>query len=219
MAYTLDELRPLNPSIEFDYYSMEFNLISLYLNTRLTKLYGSISAAIDYVSRNPSAIYDVAYILLKDKKKFPTKQEFQVYLDRSNLGTAEIASGLTRCFHESVLESMPLIKNKKLQDEYNAAMGVETKVPCYGQYYDSIAKRYAYTIEQFMALTLRQLHIILVVSNDSSYEELEVQAALLGRQLKPRMKMVDIDESTDKEQDEAAQKMLKEMQAKYQDKK
>lgn len=215
MAYSLEELRPLNPCMD----ELEFNLISLHLNTRLTSLYGTISGAIDFVKNNPNSIFDIAYLLLKDKSEFKNINEFKNYLYNSKYGTAEIAQHLTRCFHESVIASMPIIKNKKLQDEYNEAMGAEYKAPCYGQYYDSIAKRYSYTLDQFMELTLRQLHIILVVSNDSSYEELEVQAALLGRQLKPRMKMVDIDETTDKEQDTAAQDMLKQLQKNYQDKK
>jgi len=215
MPYTLDELRPLNPAIVVNDDSIEFNLLDLNAVNVLTKKYGSISLSVEHISKNPSDIFEMAYFLLKDKSKFERLINFINYLHASKLNTIQIAQELTRVFHESVIESMPVVKNSKLVEEYQNAMGMEFQKPCYGKYYDTVAKRYSYTIDEFMKLTLRQLHIILTISNDGAYEELEVQAALLGKQLKPRMKMIDIDEKTDKEQDEDAQRMLKELQAKH----
>lgn len=215
MGHALEELRPNNPAMNVDNYVIEFNLLSLKLINKFTKIYGSISKALTLIEKEPSKIYEMSYLLISDKEKFPTQATFKLFLDSSSFTTDSIASELLRCFYESVIASLPVVKNQKLKEEYQKALGHEAKEPCYGEYYDTVAKRYSYTIDDFMNLTLRQLHIILTVSSDGIYEEFEVQAALLGKQLKPRMKMVDIDEATDKEQDEMALQMLKEQQAKY----
>ena len=111
---------------------------------------------------------------------------------------------------------MPLIKNSQRLKELNDIKNLDDESkPCYARYYDTLAKRYGYTIEQFYGLTLRQVHILLNTSNDQSYDELEVQAALMGRKLKPKMKMLDVSVEEEMDQEQDAMDALKRLRERY----
>jgi len=216
MSYLLEELRPPNPTIELDDSTLEFSLITLNLTVKFTALYGSLNATLDIINQDASQIFKITYAMLLDKSKFPTQKSFEKFIITNTKNLVDVGSSLTRVFHESVIASLPQLKNRKIQNEFNKAIGADEKEICYGKYYDMVASRYSYTLDKFMELTLRQLVIVLDISGDSSYEELEVQAALAGRKLNPRVKALDIDEKTDAKQDADAQEMFKEKMRKFQ---
>lgn len=216
MSYLLEELRPPNPTIEMGELTLEFSLITLNLTVKFTALYGSLNETLDVINKDATQIFKITYAMLLDKSKFVTQKSFEKYMFSNMKNLVDVGSELTRVFHESVIASLPQLKNRKLQSEFNKAIGADETKICYGKYYDMVASRYSYTLDKFMELTLRQLVIVLDISGDSSYEELEVQAALAGRKLNPRVKALDIDEKTDAKQDADAQEMFKEKMRKFQ---
>jgi hypothetical protein len=222
MAYTIEELRPLNPVLNISGIDFDISLITLNVDSHLRAKFGKLENIFPSFSKNPLTVFDALWILLLDKKFFDLKKKKMIEFIVDSGKTSEVSAGIARVIEESISKSMPIIQNKAAYDELmkiQAAANDTKNKPCYGVYYDAIGKRYGHTIEQFFELTLRQLHIMLTVIGDKSYEEIEIQAALQGRKLKERIKPLDMTEKEDKAQDDLAAANLKKLRAEYEAKK
>lgn len=221
MAYTIDELRPLNPVLTISGVEFEISLITLTIDQKLKDKFYALENIFPSFRKNPLTIFDALWILLIDKSYFSFKKHNMIKAIVDTGKTAEVAGDISKAIEKSINNSMPIIRNKAIHDTLNKINQAanDHKPPCYGVYYDNIGKRYGHTIDEFLNLTLRQLHILLTVSGDQTYEEFEMQAALQGKKLKARMKPLDISEEEDKKQDDLAAENLKKLQAEYRAKK
>lgn len=221
MSYTVEDLNPRNPILVLGKKSVELSLITLQKEVIFIEEYGSSIKIFDTLKKAPEKIVNVIWELVIDKGHFKKDLEvFTKFVISSETSIIERSKSMSIALHACISGSMPLIKNQKRYKDIQEISKTQTEnTPCYTSYYDTIAKRYGYTIEQFYQLTLRQLHMLLKVSGDKSYDELEIQAALAGRKLKPRINFRDVSEEEEKEQEEQAVEALKRLQKEYQDKK
>ena len=218
MSYTVEELKPLNPVLIIDKREIIISLITLHHEVIFKDVYGSLPKAYEKIKEDPTEILNIIWILALNKTQFGFSLEvFKKFVLTSNDLISVWSKDMQRCLNESVSKSMPLIKNQKRYKELQEIKGATTdSEPCYATYFDTIAKRYGgYDLEKFYGLTLRQLHMMLNTIGDKQYEELEVQAALQGRKLKPRMKFEDISEEQEKDQEQQALDALKKLQDEY----
>lgn len=213
MSYSLNDLSPNKPKIILGDKELFLSLITLRISEKIETEIAPLKNIYEMINKNGLIILDIIWLLLLDKEKFNSKKDFIDFIYK-NTKTSEVGAVLYNAFYDAHIKSMPKIKNKARYDELlKISQAQETTKPCYGVYYDKIAKRYGYSIDQFCDLTLAQLHILLTVSSDQNYEEIEVQAALQGRKLKPRMKMPDVEEKDDKQLDDDAKEMLARLKA------
>lgn len=205
MAFSVEELRPSNPTIAVNGRELDISLITLHIDSKIKERFGKLENIFSEIRKNSMVIFDALWILIIDKAHFNYSKNEMITALLSQGKTSEVSGEIVNKLYEAIGKSMPLIKNRARYDELmriNQAKE-ETKV-CYGKYYDAVGKRYGYSIDKFYDLTLRQLHILLHVIGDQSYEEIEIQAALQGKKLKPRMTPLDIEEDDDKKLDEDA---------------
>ena len=221
MSYSVSDLKPKNPVLIIDSHRIELSLITLQKDVIFADLYGNIAGVFDELSKKPTEIIPIIYELVADKSQFKFSIEvFKKFIFNLNATTDIVAKEFTRGLHESVNKSMPIIKNEKRYKELQEINQSTTMdAPCYASYFDTVASRYGYTLEQFYQLTLRQLHILLTTIGDKKYDELEVQAALQGRQLKPRITFNDVSIEEEEDQEKQAQDALAELKRKYQERK
>lgn len=218
MEYKIQDLRPNNVFIELYDLELEIGLLTLHKTNLILETIGDINNINEILKNNPLLLFDVIWILLVNKSDFKNKKEFKNAIF-SIAKTSEVSARLKDSLFEVMRRSTPKMKNTKKYDELlklNELQG-NAKV-CYGVYYDRLAKRYGYTLDQFYELTVAQLNILLMVSSDESYHDIEIQAALQGKKLKAKMQYDDVDEKTDAELDKEADEMLKRLQAEYKSK-
>lgn len=217
MSFNIEEISPRNPVLIVDGAEIHLMALTLRADVSLKYKYGTLVKVYDSIKENPSELLDIIWFFVKDKKLYNDKPEnFKNYLFKARESITDIAQKIKACLDEAVNTSMPLIKNKKRYKELQAINDSQTdETPCFLEYFDSISKRYGYTLDSFMDLTLRQVHMLLNLVGDKSYEELEVQAALQGRKLKPRMKFLDVSEEEEMDQEQQALDALKRLQEDY----
>lgn len=219
MAFAAEDLFPTKPVLILEGREIEYNLLSLRITVKLTEMYGSVAATIEHLKDNSEDIIKITWLLVSDKAVFDNsfdKYSNELFKEKDLVG---LGGKLINIFNDIVLRSFPSVKNRKRQNELRKIreeMGEDT-TPCYAAYYDTLAHRYGYTLDQFYDLTLRSIHILLTIHGDKTYEELEVQAALAGKKLNPRLKPIEIDEEKDDEMDKQAAEMLASLQKKYKD--
>ena len=220
MRITVEELNPRKPVLIIDNKEIVLSLITLHHEVIFKDQYGSLAKLFENLKEKPELIFDVVWELLIDKHQFNDSLEIfrkQVFTAKESL--LDISKKMTSCLHDSVHKSMPLIKNKKRHEDLKQIKDATTDEgdaePCYARYFDNVAKRYGYTLDQFYELTLRKLHIILNTIGDEAYKELEVQAALNGVKLKPRMTFKDITPEEEKEQEDDALAALQKLKDNY----
>jgi len=220
MSTTITELNPLGPVLKIRSREILLSLVTLEKEVLFISRYGSLAKMFNALADEGALIFSIIWDLVIDKNRFENDLEvFQKYILKHCESAEELGKNLSSCLNEAVSKAQPVIKNKKrykaIQEIKNT--GIVDAAPCYASYFDSISKRYGYTLKEFYDLTLNQLHILLNVIGDKSYEELEVQAALQGRSLKPRMDFADISEEQEEEQEAQAAEAVKLLQKKYQE--
>ena len=190
MQYSISDLRPANPILSIGDRIFTISLITLHIESIIKDKFCALNDIHEKINKNPLIIFDIIWILIINKDQFKDYTEFKNYIyDQAK--TSEVAAAIRDVVYESFSRSMPKVKNKAKYDELlKINQANESAKICYGIYYDKLAKRYGYTIDDFFNLTLGQLHILLTVSSDQSYEEIEMQAALQGRKMKARMKFI-----------------------------
>lgn len=223
MAIKLNELYP--SPIYFEIFDKEYELkpftlkVELWVLDNFETLEEFNKALLTPQEDRPFLIYEFLFQLLKDSP-FKTVDELcKKILDKGKAKLIEITKHASKVINKTLIDSMPLIKSetrsrelKELREAKNENIEAD-----YGIYYDKLARRYSYSIEQFYSLTTRQLFIMLQAIDDGDYSELEVKAALAGRELKPRMVSLDISEEQDKENMQAAETMLEEMKKRHEE--
>lgn len=215
MQYSISDLRPNNPILCIGDKTFSISLITLQIESLLKEQFCELNLIHDKINKNPLIIFDIVWMLIINKSEFKNATEFKNFI-YAQAKTSEVAGGIRDAVYDSFYKSMPKVKNKAKYDELlKINQANESSKICYGIYYDKIAKRYGYSIDNFFNLTLGQLHILLTVSSDQSYEEIEMQAALQGRKMKARMKFEDVEEKEDKKLDEGAQDIFKRLQNEY----
>ena len=222
MRYSVEEFRPTNPKLKLKSGEIELSLITLHIDSQLKEKVARLEDIFSSIKKNPILLYDILWILVIDKSAFGNS--FKKFLETiyAEARTSEVTAGAMKLLSEVIAKSMPLIKNVKRNEELRKIRNLqndENTQPCFGVYYDAPAKRYGYTIDQFYDLTIRQLHILLHIIGDKSYEEIEIQAALQGRKLKPQMKAIDIDEKVDKQMDDEAADTFARLRREYEENK
>jgi hypothetical protein len=157
---------------------------------------------------------------LVDREKFPTFVGFLSTFKESKLDSSSSHQMIKTKLITNLLNSQPLIKNPKREKELAEIAKNQTGAnPCYGIYYDKIAKRYsAYTIIEFYKLTLRQLHGLLKTMPGEEHKELEIQAALLGKKIPPRKQALDLTIKEEEEADQHAREVHTRLVKEYEDK-
>lgn len=86
---------------------------------------------------------------------------------------------------------------------------------CYAELYDLFAVRYGYNLEQFYALTLRQIFYLKRIIENRMIEEKTFQAKLHGKELKAPPKPLNINPERRKEFDEQAMQLHARLKKKY----
>lgn len=217
MSFTVEELNPKKPVLKLGNKNIVLSLITLHKEVFFKEQYGSLAKAYEVMREDGIEILNIIWELVEDKNEHENNFEvFKKIVLTSSDGAVEHGKNMLKCLNEAVAKSQPLIKNQKRYKELQDIKGAMTdKTPCYGVYYDGLAKRYGYTLDQFYGLTLGQIHIMLNVIGDESYKELEVQAALQGRELKPRMEIQDISIEEEQAQEADAMDALKRLQEEY----
>ena len=213
MVYTLEELNPVNVVLNINENKIILKKLSIGVELDIVVNHISIEDLIRFDAENISITLDVLWELTDNKKDFNNSK---ITFINKVLSTKNALS-FNKTLHASLIkvihDSRPvqsLKRSTRVQEE-----GVK---PCYAKYFDIIAKRYGYTLQDFYNLTLRQIHIILKTINSESYKELETQAALLGRQLKPRNEEIELTQEEEDAQDEMAMALQKRLMDEYKEK-
>lgn len=217
MSYSIEEFNPPKSLVSLKKIEFEIDLITLKKHSIINSRFNGIDKLHETLKAEPQKLYFIIWELVSDKRRFDYSfLKFNQAIHNADLGTVEIAKEFYRALHETILNSSPLIKNFERYEDIKKINnnGIDKK-PCYATYYDILAKRYSLTLDQFFDLTLRNVHIMLKVSGDSAYKELEVQAALHGRKLKPKMDTEDIPIAQDKEQEKQALEAHAELQKRF----
>lgn len=216
MSYEIEELNPIKSVLIIDSLEMGISPITLHHEVIFKNKYGSIAKMFEELNEEPTKIMSIMWDLLEDKNIF--KNNYKIFHNSCMAAkepTLDWSKKMKQCLDATTSNSFPLIKSVKRQKELAQIKNTENKKPCFAVYYDSISSRYNYTITEFYKLTLRQIHIMLKTINDKKYEELEIQAALNGVKLKPKMVYDDISEEQDEEQEEAANEAFKRLKDEY----
>lgn len=221
MNYSIEDLNPLKPILIINDNEIELNLLTLHIDMKLKEKVDRLENVFAEINKTPMLLLDIIWILIADKSKFNnSKIDFkQAIFSAGN--TVELTKNMMSKTSEVIAKSMPLVLNSKNYEELRKINNLQRDddgTPCYGVYYDTIAKRYGYTIDQFYNLTLRQLHILLTVIGDKSYEELEIQATLQGKKLRPKIKALDIDTEADTKLDDDAKELHERLMKEYKEK-
>lgn len=220
MNFNFDELNPAPPILKLSQGEVALSPITLKELTKIEESYGGLAKIFDKIKEKPMTLVDILWELVSDKSffKYSRKQFQNFFLSADIAGTSKEAY---RVLNKAIADSMPLIKNakryKELQKIKQSQQEDASGSTCYGAIYDALASRYGYTVEQFYNLTLRQVHILLAKLEDGKYRDLEVQASLMGKKLKPRVTYSDFSEEQEADQDEQALEALKELQKRYQE--
>jgi len=221
MGFQLHEFSPAQVVLKIDTKSIDLSFMTLAINTKIHDEYGSVADVFKSLDADPPKIIDVIWLLVLDKNQFGESIEgFKKFVFSSRQPTGEWAKEMTRCLYDIITKSSPVIKNAKRYEEMQEIKGgLDKKEICYATYYDSIAMRYGYDIPTFYNLTLRQLQIMLMTIRDETHSELEIQAALNGRELKSRIKFEDITEEQEADNESQALDALAQLQKEYEEKK
>lgn len=222
MSVDIEELYPPNPVLLIDDKELFLSPLTLQIEVKIIAEYGSVTKLYELFETKPEEIFRVVWHFIIDKQKFNFSREvFDDHIHNAKDGLPIIAKNIAVAFNFAVTNSQPLVKNLKRQKEIAAVLngGDTPKKACYASQYDTIAKRYGYTLDQFYGLTLRQLHMLLKVINDKSYEELEVQAALAGKKLQPRIFFDEVSEEQEAENTDHATDALRRLREEYEAKK
>ena len=220
MSYSVEDLNPALPVLIIDGKEITISFVTLHLEVIFKDQYGSLPKLFEELEKNKQLIIPIIWELVINKPQFNNSvEDFKKCIFSTKESLIDVSKKMTACLNDSVHKSMPLIKNKQryedIQKLKKATTDEATEKPCYATYFDTVAKRYGYTLDQFYELTLRKLHIILNTIGDESYKELEVQAALNGVKLKPRMTYRDVSPEEEKEQEEDAFAALKKLKENY----
>ncbi len=226
MIYSLNELNPVQPVVIIAGRELTLGRFSLAVESWAIEKFSDKDKANGAVVLVQKIVDDefshVLYALLYRLVDHPVVKSYAEFLEliikaektkllnpkseyKYDSSLREIQNALVVC----ASNAQPIIKNKQRQKELaeiNEAKGQSSEA-CYGVYYDTFAKRYGYTIDEFYNLTLRQVHSMLKVMGGEKYKELEVQAALSGRKLKPRIEELDLSEEDDKEIEDYAKEI------------
>jgi hypothetical protein len=220
MSYQLETLRPIKPQIEIGKNTYILDVLSLAHEVYFIETFGGLAKVFEAIEKDPSKLIDIFWQLLSNKADFNNSFiEFKksAYSLADSITMARKMSG---AIYESIQKSQPVVVNKKRMDELRKIQNMETnEKPCYARYYDTLAKRYGYTLDEFYNLTLRQVSALLETIGDESYKELEVQASLAGRELKPRMQINEVTEEQEKSQEQEAIDAVKRLQKQYEENK
>lgn len=186
----------------------ELSLITIEKHLRIVEMCGSINNLFEHFKKENLALLDFVYMLIKDKTDLSKSDYYNLYLktpDKIELGK-QLQIKIQQIIKASYSEVREKSQNEIDMEILNSAVSGDND-KCIGKAYDLLAKRYGYTLQDFSQLTLKQLDILLEVCSESVVDEFDTQAALHGRKTKPRMKV----KKTEKKEDEALDKMMKEI--------
>lgn len=216
MSFTVEEFSPSNPRLIIDGKEYFYSLITLQKEVFFIKKYGSTQKMLEALNKSSLEIFAITWELV-DKSQWNFKYgEFVSFLSNCKEDKKRLGAKLSDCFYDAVNLSNPIIKNIKRHQEAQKIAGIKTNSsPCYGVYFDRISKRYGKSLEEFMNLTLRQLHILLKVSEDEAYKELEIQAQLRDKKLKERPTFNEATIEEEKAHEEQGESAISRLQAAY----
>ncbi len=221
MAYNPEDLKPSCEKIKInDSLYMVLDMITLEKLVLFEEKFGGLHSVHKLIQESPIKLVEVIWILIKDQSEFDNNFDlfYKTYTESPKLKELAVHSAVV--FNKIIQKSMPIVINRKRADELSKIMAATTDLkPCYARYYDTLAKRYGYSLDDFYRLTLRQVSALLKISDDEQYKEIELQAALLGRKMKERMTQLDISEEEESEQDEGAEELLARLKQNYKEKK
>ena len=218
MAIKIDELYPL--PVPFNIHNKEYQAglftlkVELWILEQFENLEEFNHALIKPPEDRPFILFEFIYELLINNPHDSIEDFLKHVLSKGQHGLVAAVKATTNASDEIIIRSMPLVRSiKKLEQlkEIRAASGAGDSEPCYAAYYDKVARSYGYTLQDFYNLTTRQLFLILTAIEDGDYIELEQKAAIAGRQLKPRLTIVDISEEQEAENDQARNELLERM--------
>lgn len=223
MSLQLHELKPPLVKIVLDQKVFMLKPFTLNEEVEVIHKFGSMKNTMGFLNspteKNPYTVFILAWQLLEDKEYFGTLDKF-IKSCKGNSKRAFIRAGQS-CFKgvkQSIEDSGPLIKNPERMaflHKQAVMQGKEKEQVCYASYFEKISSRFGYTINEFYELTMRQLHALLKCISNSKYEELEVQAVLAGRKMKPRIEYDDITPEQEKENEKAGENAHAELQRRF----
>jgi len=217
MNFTPEDFKPMNPVLRIGNQDVELSVLTLSKMVKFKEKYGELSDVYSKIKIDPMELIEIVWLLVKDRNLF--NHNFKTFKNKYlSVDTVKISIAAMECLNDCVTKSMPKVINKKRSEDINKIKGSQTdEKPCYARYYDNIAKRYGTSLDAFYELTLRQISAILKTINDQAYDELATQAALQGKELKPRMSFMDISEEEEQEQDDDAKALFDRIQKEYEE--
>lgn len=222
MNYSFDEFNPGQVTLEIPAGEIPLNSITLSVLTFFEEKYQGLQNIFTIMKEDPEHLTKILWQLVKHKERFDySYAKFKDFFQSKEIATA--AGEAYKVLTKLIADSMPLIKNPKRHSELlkirKAQSDNQSTITCYGEIYDRLATRYGITVAEFYNLTLRQVHILLEKMEDGKYKELEVQAALLGRKLQPRLMFTEVSEEQEKENDQQALEAVARLRREYEEKK
>lgn len=216
MTYTLQEIKPSKPVLKLGKSLVAFRLPNLNDETYFAEYFGGVEKLFERCTLEPALFYAVLWHLIDDESKFRSYEEFANYCLLEEI--EDIQKFVYHVFNQSRPKHRDDVNQKELE-EINKAQKDDVDVkPCYADYYDRLATRYGYTLDQFFELTLNQLYILLKIQNDGSTKDLEIQAKLNGRELKQPIKARVVSEEQEKEERAHAEDALEMLKRRKQNK-
>ena len=217
MNYTPEQLKPCNPIVSIGDYDVELSVVTLNHTVKYKENFGDVTELYNVIKDDAEKLVDIVWVLVVNKHLF--NNDFKTFDKkfRTSKKLADVANKVYLAFDDCVTKSMPLVLNSKREKEINELRNAgKNIIPCYAKYFDQLAKRYGLSINDFYELNLRQITAMIKTINSESYGELEVQAALAGRKLKPKIEFKQVSEDEEKEQDAHAVSALAELEENYQ---
>lgn len=206
MNISLEEFNPYIDAVILNGQSFQTRAFDLSAEVWAAKHFGSLASYIEKLKAgDPAAIYAAFYTLL-ETKEYNYGAFVRHFVLKGKEKPREVAQKIIDHLSQLVLDAQPLVKNPKRMKEISEALG-RGELPNaynYAVYFDRVAKRYGYTVKDFYSLTSRQLHAIFKAMQVTDREELEVKAALHGKQLKDKIHYYDISPEEEKAHEEQA---------------
>jgi hypothetical protein len=218
MNFKYDEFLPHNPILSLLDFDLEIQILNLKSLAYIDLKYSSIPEMLEKIKEVPETLIEVLWYLIKDKNIFNFNKKLFKDLFLSGDIVENSKCGYD-CLTQAIYLSMPLIKNEKrykeIQQIKKAQNENQSSIMCYGAIYDNLANRYGLSLEDFNNLSLRQIHILLEKAASGLHKDLEIQAALVGKKLQPKLEFNDFTEEQEKENEDQAAEALKRLQEQY----
>lgn len=218
MQYDYNEFYVSNLLITLNSREIELLPLSLKNLQRLEDKFCELKNLEDFIKNDPKQLFKVIWLFVANKEQF--SYSYTDFLNFINAGSIlDNTKTVYKTLHKLIVNSSPIVKNKERHEAIQAIKKAKSEEnntkPCFANIYDKFASRYSMSIDSFYDMTMRQVHALIEVMDKNEHKELEVQAALMGKKLKPKLNAHAIDAEEDERLDQEAESMLERIKKEY----